>query len=119
MVINNNMKLFCRRRFIIKICYNTQLLLFNCKFCMEPKWYLLQTNDLPHMVPASHAVLLNDACNFFFQTFLNLISALCIACGFRLWESCRSKENAPHAPMCKDQGFQHLQDLPNSTNFVG
>lgn len=65
MVINNNMKLLCRKRFIIKICYNTQLLLFKWTFCMEPKWYLLQTNDPPHMVPVSHAVLLNDACNFF------------------------------------------------------
>lgn len=69
MVINNNMKLLWRKRFIIKICYNTQLLLFKCTFCIEPKWCLLQTSDLPHLVPMSHAVLLNDACNSFSDFF--------------------------------------------------
>lgn len=30
---------------------------------------VLQTNDLPHMAPVSHAVLLNDTCNSFSDIF--------------------------------------------------
>lgn len=99
MVINNNMKLLWRKRFIIKICYNTQLLLFKCTFCIEPKWCLLQTSDLLHLVPMSHAVLLNDACNSF-SDFLNLIIALCITSGLKQWKGCQSRECHTYLPPC-------------------
>lgn len=57
---------------------------------------------------------------FFSDIFKSNFSALHIALGlFKLWERCWSKQSATHASVCKDQSFQYLQDLPNSTNFEG
>jgi len=90
MVIKNNMKLLWRKRFIIKICYNTLLSLLNAHFVLSP-------NDANFRQMISHIRFLHhmQLSSVMHSTLSDLIVALCIAWGLRLLEGCQSKRT-PH-----------------------